>query len=157
MEEVTGILGRVSGVERSLRPARSYHSAYFLAFLLLVIPHSAFAQSNAEWTQYKIKCGVPASTAYNDWVAQGSRNTSSAAGPASGIPSIPLATTQQGLETQIGMLGVGMIASGLQQLLSGPPATPPDPAAQQRALAAEQLNNSGVYLLKTEKLCRCDR
>ncbi len=149
MEEVTGILGRVSGVERSLRPARSYHSAYFLAFLLLVIPHSAFAQSNAEWTQYKIKCGVPASTAYNDWVAQGSPcNTSTAASPASGIPSIPVATTQQGLETQIGMLGVGMIASGLQQLLSGPPATPPDPAAQQRALAAEQLNNSGVYLLK---------
>src|SRR6185437_473932 len=40
---------------------------------------------------------------------------------------------------------------GLHNILFGQPrplTTPLDPAAQQRALAAEQLNNSGIYLLK---------
>jgi hypothetical protein len=51
---------------------------------------------------------------------------------------------------QAAVLGGTMIGQGLHQLLFPPkPAlAPPDPAAQQRELAAEQLNNSGLYLLK---------
>jgi hypothetical protein len=48
-------------------------------------------------------------------------------------------------------LGGYMIGQGLHNILFGqqrPLSTPLDPAAQQRALAAEQLNNSGIYLLK---------
>jgi hypothetical protein len=49
------------------------------------------------------------------------------------------------------MTGGYMVGQGLHQLLFGPTVAPPvllDPAQQQRKLAAEQLNNSGVYLLK---------
>ena len=63
-------------------------------------------------------------------------------------PSVSGLTSQQQLGMQIGMLGANMIGQGLKQLLSGPPPTPVDPAQQQRQLAAQQLNNSGVYLLK---------
>jgi tetratricopeptide (TPR) repeat protein len=108
------------------------------------------AQSNADWTQYKIKCGIPASTAYNDWVAQGSPCGGSGSG-GSGAPAAPAFTAQQQLAMQTAATGGYMVGQGLHKLLFGPPAAPPvpeDPAQQQRKLAAEQLNNSGLYLLK---------
>ena len=146
MKNVTGILGRVDGVERPVRLAPSY----LLSFLLLLIPHSALAQSNAEWTQYKIKCGIPASTAYNDWVAQGSHCYTSTGGAAN-APSAPTLTPQQQLAVQVGAQAGNMIGTALHDWLFGaPPAppAPPDPAELQRQSSAQQLNNSGIYLFK---------
>jgi tetratricopeptide (TPR) repeat protein len=149
VRNATETLDRVSGAGRLVRLTGSYRAAYSLTFLLSLIAHPALAQSNAEWTQYKIKCGIPASTAYNDWVAQGSPCPKSAAAASSTTPAVPALTPQQ----QLAMQGGFMIGQGLHQLLFGPPPTkpgsaPPDPAQEQRELAAEQLNNSGLYLLK---------
>ena len=61
---------RVFGPNRLLRLAPRHCPAYLLCLaLVLFFPSGTMAQSNADWTQYKIKCGIPASTAYNDWVA----------------------------------------------------------------------------------------
>jgi tetratricopeptide (TPR) repeat protein len=54
-------------------------------------------------------------------------------------------TPQQQMGMAVGAVGTVMILKGLSELMSGPA---PDPAAQQRALAAQQLNNSGIYLMK---------
>lgn len=153
MRSATRIFHRVFGTERSVCLAPPYHPAYLLTFVLLVIPHVALAQSNAEWTQYKIKCGIPASTAYNNWVAQGSPCPKTAEGSSSTTPAVPALNPQQQLAMQGAALGGYMIGQGLHQLLFGPPASkpglaPPDPAQQQRELAAQQLNNSGLYLLR---------
>ncbi|HUZ03927.1 MAG TPA: hypothetical protein VMU62_01120 [Acidobacteriaceae bacterium] len=57
-------------------------------------------------------------------------------------------TPQQQVGTAVGAVGTLMILQGLSELMNGKPAPPPDPAIAQRALAAQQLNNSGIYLLK---------
>ncbi len=57
-------------------------------------------------------------------------------------------TPQQQMGTAVGAVGTLMILEGLSELMNGKPAPPPDPAIAQRALAAKQLNNSGIYLLK---------
>lgn len=141
---------RVFGPEASVHRAPGYCPAYFLCFaLFLFFPSGTMAQSNADWTQYKIKCGIPASTAYNDWVAQGSPCKSGSGG--STTPAAPAVTPQQQLAMRGAMTGGYMVGQGLHQLLFGPPpapAAPLDPAQQQRKLAAEQLNNSGIYLLR---------
>lgn len=109
-----------------------------VALTLSLIP-CASAQSNAEWIAYKQKCGIPANTAYNDWVAAGSKcNTASSASAAT-------LTAQQQTATAIGQVGATMLGQGLHQLFAGPVL---DPATQQRALAAQQLHNSGVYLMR---------
>ncbi|MGA8873873.1 MAG: tetratricopeptide repeat protein, partial [Candidatus Acidiferrales bacterium] len=64
------------------------------------------------------------------------------------MPSNLGLTPQQQLGMQIGALGANMIGQGLHQLLFGPPPSPPDPAMQQRQLAAQQLNRSGIYLFR---------
>ena len=142
---------RVFGPEGLLRLAPPYCPAYLLCFaLVLFFPSGTMAQSNAEWSQYKIKCGIPASTAYNDWVAQGSPCGGTGSG-GSATPAAPAFTPQQQLAMQGAMTGGYMVGQGLHQLLFGPPAAPPapeDPAQRQRRLAADQLNNSGLYLLK---------
>jgi len=154
--KVTGISDCVFGVNRSVCLARSYRPAYFLSFLLILIPNAASAQSGvnsgASWSQYKSQCGIPSSTAYNDWVAQGSHcpKTESAS---STSPAVPALTPQQQLAMQGAALAGNMIGQALGQLLFGSPAPPPvssqpDPEEQQRELAAQQLNNSGLYLLK---------
>jgi hypothetical protein len=63
-------------------------------------------------------------------------------------PSGP--TPQQQMAMKSAQLGGYMIGQGLHNLFGQPKplTTPLDPAAQQRALAAEQLNHSGIYLLK---------
>lgn len=151
MPNATGIFVRLFVTARSICLAPQYHPAYLLVFALLLMPHAALAQSNAEWTQYKIKCGIPASTAYNDWVAQGSPCPKSAAATStSTAPAVPALTPQQQLGMQAAVLGGTMIGQGLHQLLfpTKPALAPPDPAEQQRELAAQQLNNSGLYLLR---------
>ena len=57
-------------------------------------------------------------------------------------------TPQQQMGTAVGVVGAAMVLKGLSELMNGKPAPPLDPAIQQRALAAQQLKNSGVYLLK---------
>jgi tetratricopeptide (TPR) repeat protein len=107
----------------------------------------AFGQSNQEWIAYKQKCGISPGMAYNDWVAAGSKCTSGSApsGAAGGL------TPQQKMATQSAQAAGYMIGQGLHNILFGQPKpliAPLDPATQQRAIAAEQLNNSGIYLLK---------
>ena len=106
-----------------------------------------FGQSNQEWIAYKQKCGISPGMAYNDWVAAGSKCTSGSApsGAAGGL------TAQQQMAMQSAQAAGYMIGQGLHNILFGQPkplTAPLDPATQQRALAAEQLNNSGIYLLK---------
>jgi hypothetical protein len=98
----------------------------------------AVAQSNQEWIAYKQKCGIPANTAYNDWVAAGAKCNSQSSTVPAGL------TPQQQLGTAIGKVGADMLSQGIHNLFYGQPL---DPATQQRALAAQQLNNSGVYLM----------
>ena len=110
----------------------------------------AVAQSNQEWIAYKQKCGLPAGMAYNDWVAAGSKCNSGSISSGAGTAAGGL-TPQQQMAMQSAQLGGYMIGQGLHNILFGQPkplAAPLDPASQQRALAAEQLNSSGIYLLK---------
>ena len=109
----------------------------------------AVGQSNQEWIAYKQKCGISGGMAYNDWVAAGSPCNSGVA--ASGTGTAGGLTAQQQMAMRSAQLGGYMIGQGLHNILFGQPkpvTAPLDPATQQRALAAEQLNNSGIYLLK---------
>lgn len=117
--------------------------------LLAAFSAPLVGQSNQEWIAYKQRCGIPAGMAYNDWVAAGSKCNSGSATPGTG--TVGGLTPQQQMALQSAQLGGYMIGQGLHNILFGQPkplTTPLDPAAQQRALAAEQLNNSGIYLLK---------
>jgi len=129
---------------------RSTSNLCIVVGLLAAFSAQLVGQSNQEWIAYKQKCGIPAGTAYNDWVAAGSKcnswSTTSGTGTATGG-----LTAQQQMAMQTAQLGGYMIGQGLHNILFGqskPLTAPLDPAAQQRALAAEQLNNSGIYLLR---------
>jgi tetratricopeptide (TPR) repeat protein len=70
-------------------------------------------------------------------------------------PSTPAApagpTLQQQIGVAIGEAAMPYLQQAVHDLFWGAPAKqpqPPDPAAEQRQLAAQQLNNSGLYLLK---------
>lgn len=106
--------------------------------------------------------GGTAASNYNAWVEQkgcicpgssvGSGQVTCSGGSSSAAtsaisPNLGL-TPQQQVGMQVGTLGAYMIGQGLHQLLFGAPQSPPDPAVQQRQLAARQLNNSGIYLFK---------
>jgi hypothetical protein len=152
VRKATCVFDRVFGVNRSVCLAGLYRPAYLLSFLLILIPHAAFAQEPGWWTKQKADCGIPASTAYNDWRTQGSHcpKTESAS---STSPAVPALNPQQQLAMQGAALAGNMIGQALGQLLFGKPTPPtepaqPDPEQQQRELAAQQLNNSGRYLLK---------
>ena len=173
MLKVTAIFGCLFATARYVTRARALGAARFLdlacslVLVLLLIPCGMRAQagvnSGASWTQYKSQCGIPQSTAYNDWVAGGMKfPAGSSCAPSSGsdsgstsgtIPTIPKLslpnlTSQQQLGMQLGMLGANMIGQGLHQLLVGTPPPPPDPAQQQAEIAAQQLNNSGIWFLR---------
>ncbi|MBZ5694453.1 MAG: tetratricopeptide repeat protein [Acidobacteriia bacterium] len=153
MQKVTRRFDRVFGAERSVHLARSYRPAYLLSFLLLLVPHSALAQSNAEWSAYKSKCGIAAGIAYSDWQAQGSPCPNSNSGGSGTASSAPALTPQQQLGLALGQAAMPYLQQAVHNLFYGSPKTqpilaPPDPAEEQRELAAQQLNNSGLYLLK---------
>lgn len=119
-----------------------------IGLLAIVSVSMAVGQSNQEWAAYKQKCGIPAGMAYNDWVAAGSRCNPGSASSGAGTAGL---TAQQQMAMRSAQLGGYMIGQGLHNILFGQPkpvVAPLDPATQQRALAAEQLNNSGIYLLK---------
>ena len=134
--------------------------------VMLGFPRATKAQGEAAEVARMYKactdCGGTAASNYNAWVAQngcicpgssvGSGQVTcsggaSSAPPSAAPPNLGL-TPQQQVGMQMGMVGGYMIGQGLHQLLFGAPPSPPDPAAQQRQLAARQLNNSGVYLFK---------
>jgi len=105
----------------------------------------AAGQSNQEWIALKQRCGIPAGTAYNDWVAAGSKcnSGSTAIGTGTGTGAEQLGTT-------LGNVTADIMLQGMHNLFHGTPARPIAPInseQQQRALAAQQLNNSGIYLL----------
>lgn len=121
-----------------------------IAFLALFSVSMAVGQSNQAWVAYKQKCGIPTGMAYNDWVAAGSTCNSGSAASGTGTSAAGL-TPQQQMAMKSAQLGGYMIGQSIHNVLFGQPkplTTPLDPEAQQRALAAEQLNNSGIYLLK---------
>jgi hypothetical protein len=115
-----------------------------IGFMVACVFHLAVGQSNQEWIALKQRCGIPAGTAYNDWVAAGSKcNSGAASGTGSG-------TSAEQLGTTLGNITGDVMLKGFHNLLHGTPARltmPIDPEQQQRALAAQQLNNSGIYLL----------
>src|SRR6185437_1727132 len=132
------------------RTVRSTNLCITMCLLSAFSASVAVGQSNQEWVAYKQKCGIPAGMAYNDWVAAGSKCNSGSAASGTGTAAGGL-TPQQQMALQSAQLGGYMIGQGLHNILFGQPkplTRPLDPAAQQRALAAEQLNNSGIYLLK---------
>jgi hypothetical protein len=108
---------------------------------LALAASNSIAQSNQEWMSIKAKCGLNSSLAYNDWVAQGAPCSSAASAKTTAVPALP--TTQQQTAMAIGQLGANMIGQGLHQLFFGQPV---DPVLQQRSVAADQLNKSGIYL-----------
>jgi hypothetical protein len=132
-----------------------FKSCITVAGLLLVLAlHTAAAQSNQEWITFKQNCGLPASLDYNSWVASGSKCNSGAA--PSGAAGGGL-TPQQQLGAAVLQQGAYMFGEALHNWLFGEPQQPTaplDPVAQQRALAAQQLNNSGNYLLKQAELAQ---
>jgi hypothetical protein len=124
-------------------------SQWRLAAIALAVvafaPELATGQSNQEWIALKQKCGIPAGTAYNDWVAAGAKcnSGSTATGTGSG-------TSAEQLGTTLGNMTGDLMLKGIHNMLHGTPARPAAPIdleQQQRALAANQLNNSGIYLL----------
>lgn len=134
--------------------------------VMLGLPSAAKGQGEAaevaQMYQACIASGGRAASNYNAWVAQngcicppssvGSGQVTCSGGSSStatsAVPSNLGLTPQQQLGMQIGALGANMIGQGLHQLLFGPPPSPPDPAMQQRQLAAQQLNRSGIYLFR---------
>lgn len=134
-----------------------------VCLVTLVLPSATKAQVPVEITQMYQECtdsGGRAASNYQRWLEQngcicpgssvGSGQRSCSNASTSTVPAAPLAslTPQQQLGMQVGMLGANMIGQGLHQLLFGTPPPPPDPAEQQRQIAARQLNNSGIYLLR---------
>jgi tetratricopeptide (TPR) repeat protein len=80
---------------------------------------------------------------YQKYCGGGTTSSATPAGP----------TPQQQMAMQSAQAAGYMVGQGLHNILFGQPKplTPTlDPATQQRALAAEQLNNSGIYLLKKD-------
>jgi len=121
--------------------SRAWRSAA-AGLLVAFASHLATGQSNQEWTAYKQKCGIPAGMAYNDWVSAGSKCNAGSAAP------VGTGSAEQ-LGTTLGNIGGDMIIKGVQGLFrpAPPKLAPQIDASQQRALAAQQLNNSGIYLL----------
>ena len=85
-----------------------------------------------------------------DMVCQGGYGggcgTAPSQAPVSAAPAGP--TPQQQMVLDFGQPAMPYLQQAVHDLFYGSPATPPDPAQQQRTLAAQQLNNSGLYLLK---------
>jgi len=102
----------------------------------------AHAQSAAEWNQMKAQCGLPSGTIYNDWVAQGAPCSS---GSASSPAANPVANAQQQMAAQVTIAGAQMLGQALHEALFGKPETEEQ---RQARIAAQQLNNTGVWYLR---------
>jgi hypothetical protein len=126
----------------------------FAALLIgaLTFLPSVFAQEPQWWTDQKRTCRLPSNLAYNDWVQSGSPCNSGSAGVGgTALPAAPSgATLQQQMALSAAQAAMPYLQQAVHNFLYGSPTNQPvvDPAQQQRFLAAEQLNNSGIYLFK---------
>jgi len=119
----------------------------------------ATAQEPQWWTNQKANCGLSPSLDYNSWAASGSPCNARTAAPAAPAaptqqrrtPAAPAApagpTMQQQMGLALGQAAMPILQKGIHDLFYGTPPKLPDPAQQQRAFAAQQLDNSGMYLL----------
>lgn len=130
-------LPHLSRRQSSGRPTLLWAAVCLSALVALPTPPLASAQSAAEWSQIKAKCGLPAGTIYNTWVGQGAPCNQGSSGSAA-------ANGQQQLATQATMAGAMMIGEGLHDALFGKPETQEH---LQLRMAAKQLNNSGVWYM----------
>jgi tetratricopeptide (TPR) repeat protein len=134
-------------VENTMRP-RHRLCTTIAALLVLFTIRLAAGQSNQEWIALKTKCGLSPSLLYNDWAKSGSPCPAANAtktGPTTLNPALENAA--QTLGYAVGQwLGNALFGSGNTATNAADSA---DTAAQQqRVLAAQQLNDSGIYLLK---------
>jgi hypothetical protein len=96
----------------------------------------AFAGEPAWWTQQKVTCGLPASTAYNDWAAQGSPCRSAGA-------SAPVSSGSQ-IGTTLGQAFVSSFQQGYQQGLAIQQQRRQQMTDDQRALDAQEAQRLAV-------------
>jgi hypothetical protein len=121
-----------------------------LLVALTLMPRTVFAAEPAWWTQQKQQCGLPPSTAYNDWTAQGSPCPARQNLGAGGVGLTP----QQQLGSTIGNLGAQMMLQGFQGLINGDPnqeARDRAAAAAAQAAAAEQAKEQAARLEETKQ------
>ena len=119
--------------------------AVYLGWIAFVTCQLATAQEPQWWTNQKKACGLSSSLDYNSWVKSGSPCSAGTATPAVAAP-----TPQQRMGLALGAAAMPYVQQAVHDLFYGTPTVKPqlDPAQQQRELDAQQLNNSGVYLVK---------
>ncbi|MGB8583119.1 MAG: tetratricopeptide repeat protein, partial [Candidatus Sulfotelmatobacter sp.] len=107
----------------------------------------ATAQEPQWWTDQKKACGLASSLDYNSWVKSGSPCSSGTSDSTTAPAGL---TPQQQMGLAVGKAAMPYVQQAVHDLFYGTPTVQPqlDPAQQQRELAAQQLNNSGIYLLK---------
>ena len=121
--------------------------AVYLGWIAFAACQLATAQEPQWWTDQKKACGLSSSLDYNSWAKSGSPCSSGT----SRSPTAPAALTpQQQMGLAVGKAAMPYVQQAVHDLFYGTPTEQPqlDPAQQQRELAAQQLNNSGIYLLK---------
>ena len=113
-------------------------------FLVMLSSCLAFAQSNTEWIQFKKDNNLPSNLAYNDYAQNPGKYLKSGTSTAQG--NTPM-------QQMILNLSQTLIQQGLNNLLNGSPADNARKQAEQQTQQelqneANQLNNSGIYLLR---------
>ena len=118
-----------------------------VGWIAFVTCQLAPAQEPQWWTNQKKTCGLSSSLDYNSWVKSGSPCSAGTTGSTTAPAGL---TPQQQMGLAIGTAAMPYVQQAVHNLFYGSPAVQPqlDPAQQQRELAAQQLTNSGKYLLK---------
>ena len=112
-------------------------NAVCLGWIALVV--SSSPAQNIPTPSSQSLCDMPSSTPlYAKYCGKGAAGSSVPAGP----------TPQQQMGLALGQAAAPYLQQGIHNFLYGKPAPPPDPAREQRKLAAQQLNNSGIFLLQ---------
>ena len=126
---------------------RSPAFAVGLGWIALVTCQVATAQEPQWWTDQKKACGLSSSLDYNSWAKSGSPCNSGTSGSTTAPAGL---TPQQQMGLAIGKAAMPYVQQAVHDLFYGTPTVQPqlDPDQQQRELAAQQLNNSGIYLVK---------
>ena len=118
-----------------------------LGWIALVTCQLATAQEPQWWTDQKKACGLSSSLDYNSWAKSGSPCSSGTLGSTTAPAGL---TPQQQMGLAVGKAAMPYVQQAVHDLFYGTPTVQPqlDPAQQQREHAAQQLNNSGIYLVK---------
>ena len=116
-------------------------------WIALVTCQVATAQEPQWWTDQKKACGLSSSLDYNSWAKSGSPCSSGTSGSTTAPAGL---TPQQQMGLAVGKAAMPYVQQAVHDLFYGTLTVQPqvDPAQQQRELAAQQLNNSGIYLVK---------